>query len=141
MVKTLEVQVVSAESEIFSGNCKMVFATGMLGEMGIAPEHAPLLTLLKPGEIRLVLDNDEEEEFYISGGMLEVQPYQVIVLADTAIRAKDLDEAKALAAQQEAQKLMHERGSDFDYSLVEAQLAKAAAQLRTIKRYRKRYGK
>lgn len=141
MAKTLEVKVVSAESEIFSGDCKMVFATGMLGEMGIAPEHAPLLTMLRPGEIRLVLADDEEDEFYISGGMLEVQPYQVTVLADTAIRAKDLDESKALEAQKEAQKAMSEKGADFDYSLVESELARATAQLQAIKRYRKRYGK
>ena len=140
MSKTIQVEIVSAEESIFSGSCDMLFATGVLGEMGIAPNHAPLLSLLKPGEIRLVVKG-EEEFYYISGGILEVQPHKATVLADTAIRAHDLDEAGALEAKRQAEKAIVERGANFDYSLVESQLAQAAAQLRAIQRLRKKSGR
>lgn len=136
-MKTIQVEIVSAEESLFSGSCEMLFATGLLGEMGIAPNHAPLLSILKPGEIRMQTGG-QEEFFYISGGMLEVQPTKVTVLADTAIRAHDLDEAQALEAKRQAEKAIAERGANFDYSLVESQLAQAAAQLRAIQRLRKK---
>ncbi|MBI4357642.1 MAG: F0F1 ATP synthase subunit epsilon [Gammaproteobacteria bacterium] len=140
MSKTIQVEIVSSEESIFSGSCEMVSLVGVLGAMSILPGHAPLLSLLVPGAVRLQISG-EEEYCYISGGILEVQPHMVIVLADTAIRAHDLDEAKALEAKGEAKKMMAERGAEFDYSLVESQLAQAAAQLHTLQRLRKKLKK
>lgn len=138
--KTINVNIISAEEKIYSGPCKMVFATGQLGEMGIAPEHAPLLSTLRPGEIRVINQAGEEVFFYVSGGMLEIQPFEVTVLADTAVRAHDIDEAAAIEAKQRAEQAMQNRESDFDYSLVEGELAQAIAQLRALKRLRKKSG-
>ena len=133
---TIHVDIVSAEAEIYSGLAEMVYAPGELGELGIAPRHAPLVTRLRPGEIR-VDTGKEELDFFISGGILEIQPHVVTVLADTAIRAKDLDEAKALEAKKRAEEALANKTSDIDYAKAQAELAEAAAQLSAISRLRK----
>ena len=139
MAMTIHCDVVSAEEEIFSGRVTMVVATGTMGELGIMPGHAPLLTGVKPGPVRLLLDNGTEETIFASGGYLEVQPGVVTILADTAVRADDLDEAAATRAMEDAERAMAEQTSDFEYSVAAAQLAEAAAQLRVL-RMRKRRG-
>lgn len=141
MSKMIQVEIVSAEQSIYTGYGKLIVANGLMGELGIAPEHTPLLTTLRPGEIRIIGEDDQEEFFYVSGGVLEVQPYKVMVLADTAVRARDLDEAAAEEAKKRAQQSMADRGADFNYSLVESELAAAVAQLRTIQHLRKKLGK
>ena len=133
---TIHVDIVSAESSIYSGLAEMVFAPGQLGELGIAPRHAPLVTRLKPGEVR-VNTGKEELDFFISGGILEVQPHLVTVLADVAIRADDLDEAKALAAKKQAEDALADKSSEIDFAKAQAELAEAAAQLQAISRLRK----
>lgn len=133
---TIHVDIVSAEEAIYSGLAEMVFAPGELGELGIAPRHAPLVTRLKPGEVRLNTGT-EELDFFISGGILEVQPHVVTVLADTAIRADDLDEAKALEAKKAAEEALANQESDVDFAKAQAELAEAAAQLQAIGRLRK----
>ena len=138
MANTLQVDIVSAEREIFSGAAEMVFAPAVLGEVGIAPGHAPLVTQLAPGEVRVRQVGGEEEGFYVSGGMLEVQPEVVTVLSDTAMRAEDLDEAAALKAREEAERQLHEPEANLDYATALAQNAEAAAQLQAIQRLRKR---
>lgn len=138
MTPTMRIDIVSAEKEIFSGEAEMIFATGELGELGIAPGHAPLLTSLKAGNIRLTLANKEEELFYISGGMLEVQPFIVTVLADTALRAADIDEAAAIAAKEQAEKQLANQASKIDMAKATAELAEAIAQIRTLQALRKR---
>ncbi|HEX8542320.1 MAG TPA: F0F1 ATP synthase subunit epsilon [Pseudomonas sp.] len=125
---------------MFSGLVEMVIAHGNLGDIGIAPGHAPLITDLKPGPIRLIKQGGAAEVYYISGGFLEVQPNMVKVLADTVQRADDLDEASAQAAVKAAEKALHEKGADFDYGSATARLAEAAAQLRTVQQIRKKYG-
>ncbi|MGI4837016.1 MAG: F0F1 ATP synthase subunit epsilon [Janthinobacterium lividum] len=141
MAMTVHCDIVSAEGEIFSGQVEMVIAHGALGDLGITLGHAPLITSLKPGPIRLIKqDGAEEEVFYISGGFLEVQPNMVKVLADTVQRAADLDEAASQLAVQEAQKALNEQGADFDYGAAAARLAEATAQLRTVQQIRKKYG-
>jgi F-type H+-transporting ATPase subunit epsilon len=137
---TVHCDIVSAEGEIFSGLVEMVVAHGNLGDLGIAPGHAPLITDLKPGPIRLIKQGGAAEVFYISGGFLEVQPNMVKVLADTVQRAADLDEASAQAAVKAAEQALNERGADFDYGSATARLAEAAAQLRTVQQIRKKYG-
>jgi F-type H+-transporting ATPase subunit epsilon len=138
MAMTIHVDIVSAEAEIFSGQANMVFAPAEMGEVGIAPRHTPLLTRLKPGEIRVQLEGQEEQFFFVSGGMLEVQPHVVTVLADTAMRAKDIDEAAAIKAKEEAEKAMADRKSDFDYAKAQSEFAEAVAQLRTIQKIREK---
>ena len=140
MAITVHCDIVSAEGEIFSGLVEMVIAHGNLGDIGIAPGHAPLITDLKPGPIRLIKQGGAAEVYYISGGFLEVQPNMVKVLADTVQRADDLDEASAQAAVKAAEKALHEKGADFDYGSATARLAEAAAQLRTVQQIRKKYG-
>jgi F-type H+-transporting ATPase subunit epsilon len=140
MAMTVHCDIVSAEGEIFSGLVEMVIAHGALGDLGIALGHAPLITNLKPGPIRLVKQGGEEEVFYISGGFLEVQPNMVKVLADTVQRAADLDEASAQEAVKAAEKALNERGAEFDYGSAAARLAEAAAQLRTVQQIRKKFG-
>ena len=140
MAITVHCDIVSAEAEIFSGLVEMVIAHGHLGDLGIAPGHAPLITDLKPGPIRLVKQGGEEEVYYISGGFLEVQPNMVKVLADTVLRAGDLDEAAAQESLKAAEKALHEKGAEFDYSAASARLAEAAAQLRTLQQIRKKFG-
>ncbi|MDX2424812.1 MAG: F0F1 ATP synthase subunit epsilon [Cycloclasticus sp.] len=136
MSMTIHVDIVSAEASIYSGLAEMVYAPGVMGELGIAPRHAPLVTRLKPGEIR-VDTGKEELDFFISGGILEVQPHVITVLADTAIRAADLDEAKALAAKKRAEEALADKASNIDYARAQAELAEAAAQLSAISRLRK----
>ncbi len=136
-MSTIRCDIVSAEDEIFHGNVSLVVATGELGELGIAPRHAPLITRLKPGYVRVQLENGESQEFYVSGGILEVQPQVVTVLADTAIRAKDLDEAAAKSAKEEAERALANRGPDMDVAEAQAKLAEAVAQLQALERLRK----
>lgn len=136
MTMTIHVDIVSAEASIYSGLAEMVYAPGEMGELGIAPRHAPLVTRLKPGEIRVNTGTDNLD-FFISGGILEVQPHVVTVLADTAIRADDLDEAKALEAKKRAEDALADQASDIDFAKAQAELAEAAAQLQAIGRLRK----
>ena len=138
MAMTVHCDIVSAEEEIFSGLVEMIIATGAVGELGINYGHAPLLTELKPGPIRVIKQGGEEDIYYLSGGFLEVQPYEVKVLADTALRADDLDEAAALEAQKQAEQAATNQAGDADYSKA---LAEAAAQLRTIQEIRRKMGK
>ena len=138
MAMTLHVDIVSAEAEVFSGTATMVFAPAEMGEVGIAPRHAPLLTRLKPGEIRVQTQKGGEQSFFVSGGMLEVQPHVITVLADTAIRAADLDEAQALEAKERAEKLLHDKTADIDYAKAQIELAQSIAELRAIQNLRSR---
>ena len=139
MAMTVHVDVVSAEESIFSGTVEFAVFPGEAGELGIYPRHTALLTRIKPGTVRLkVPDQDEFEMVYVSGGMLEVQPQMITVLADTAMRAADLDEAKALEAKKHAEEALQNRKAEIDYAAAEAELAQAIAQLQTIQRLRKR---
>lgn len=138
MAMTIHVDIVSAEQEVYSGLAEMLFAPAELGEVGIAPRHAPLITKLKPGEVRVKINDKESQEFYVSGGLLEVQPHVVTVLADTAIRAHDIDEAQALQAKARAEEMLTDKSGKVDYALAQAQLAEAVMQLRTLERLRKR---
>ena len=140
MAMTVHVDIVSAEKEIYSGQAEMVFAPAELGEVGITPRHAPFITRLKPGEVRVKVSESESYPFYVSGGMLEVQPHLVTVLADTAIRAKDIDEAAAIEAKQRAEEALSDKSGKIDYVTAQAQLAEAIMQLRTLERLRKRGG-
>jgi len=137
MATTIRCDIVSAEEEIFHGNAQMVIATGEMGELGIAPRHAPLITRLKPGQVRVQLEGGEEQFFYVSGGILEVQPNVVTVLADTAIRAKDLDEAAARGAKDEAERALANRTDALEIAQAQAQLAQAMAQLQALERLRR----
>jgi F-type H+-transporting ATPase subunit epsilon len=138
MAMTLHVDIVSAEAAIYSGTANMVFAPAEMGEVGIAPRHTPLLTRLKPGEVRVQIEGQAEQFFYVSGGMLEVQPHVVTVLADVALRARDIDEAAAMKAKERAEKIMADKQTDFDFARAEAELAEAVAQLRTLKKIREK---
>ena len=137
MASTINLDIVSAEGAIYSGQAAMVFVPGAQGELGIAPRHAPLLTTLKPGEVRVQEANGEEHSFYVGGGALEIQPNRVTVLADTAIRARDLDEAAALAAKTRAEEALREKTDKIEIAEAQAELARAAAQLRALERLRK----
>ena len=139
-MSTIHVDIVSAEREIFAGEAEMLFAPARMGEVGILPGHAPLLTQLRPGEVRVQLKGGEQQAFYISGGMLEVQPKVVTVLSDTAIRAHDLDEAAVLKAKQEAEEALANNTGKLDFAKAQAELAELAAQLQTIQRLRRRGG-
>lgn len=141
MAMTVHCDIVSAEKQIFSGLVEMVVAAGTEGDLGIGYGHAPLLSGLQPGPIRVITQSGEEEVFYISGGYVEVQPHVVTVLADTALRAEDMDEAAALQAKEAAEKDIANRSSEFDYSAAAVQLAEASAQLRTLRAIRKKMGK
>ncbi|MBW4050475.1 MAG: F0F1 ATP synthase subunit epsilon [Proteobacteria bacterium] len=134
---TIHVDIVSAEGEIFSGDAAMVFAPASEGEIGVAPRHAPLLSLLKPGEVRVQTPDGEQHFFFVGGGAIEVQPSRVTVLADTALRAKDIDEAAALAAKQRAEEALRDRADHITQAEALAELARAAAQLKIIERLRK----
>jgi F-type H+-transporting ATPase subunit epsilon len=134
---TIHVDIVSAEGQIFSGEASMVFAPASEGDIGVAPRHAPLLSLLKPGEVRVQTPDGQEQHFFVGGGAIEVQPTKVTVLADTALRAKDIDEAAALAAKQRAEEALRDRGGHITQAEALAELARAAAQLKIIQRLRK----
>lgn len=137
MSMTMHCDIVSAEKSIFSGLVQMVVAAGSLGDLGIAPGHAPLLTALIPGPVKLILENGEEEIFYVSGGFLEVQRNVVTLLSDTAAHAADVDEAAAQKAMEDAAQAMADQSADFEYSAAAAQLAEAAAQLRALRQIKK----
>ena len=137
MAMTMHCDIVSAEKQIFSGLVEMVVATGTLGDLGVAPGHAPLLTELIPGPVRCVLRDGGEEIYYVSGGYLEVQAGTVTALADTAIRAGDVDEAAAQQAIEDVQKAIANKDSEFEYSRAATQLAEAVAQLRALKQLKK----
>lgn len=138
MSNTLFIDVVSAEESIFSGSAKFVALPGESGELGILPGHTPLITRIRPGSVRVELPTGEEELIFVSGGFLEVQPDGVTVLADTAIRGHDLDEAKAEAARQRAEEALANRSADIDYARASAELAEAVAQLQALRRLRGR---
>ncbi len=137
MAMTVQVDVVSAEQSMFSGMAEVVVVPGEMGELGIYPRHAPLLTRIKPGSVRIKLPDQSEELIYVSGGMLEVQPHVVTILADTAIRGADLDEARAIEAKRAAEEAMKNRTADIDYAAAQAELAEAIAQLQAISKLRK----
>ncbi len=137
MTSTIRCDIVSAEQELFSGSVQLVVVTGEMGELGIAPQHAPLITRIKPGYVRITMADGAHQEFYVSGGILEVQPQLVSVLADTAVRAADLDEAKAKLAKEEAERLLANRSEAMDIAEAQAQLAQAMAQLQALERLRK----
>jgi F-type H+-transporting ATPase subunit epsilon len=137
MAHTINVDIVSAEGEIYSGPATMVFVPASQGEIGIAPRHAPLITTLKPGEVRVQSPDGQEHPFYVGGGALEIQPQRVTVLADTAIRARDLDEAAAQAAKQRAEEALKDRTALIEIAEAQAELARAVAQLKAIERLRK----
>ena len=141
MSMTIHCDIVSAEEEIFSGLVEMLVATGSEGELGVTYGHAPLLTALVPGAVRIVTQNGDEQVYYVSGGFLEVQPGVVSILADTAIRAGDVDEAAAEEARKEAEQAIANQTGDFDYGRASAQLAEAAAQLATLRKMRNRVGR
>ena len=138
MASTMHLDIVSAEKELFSGTCEMVVAPAAEGEVGIAPNHTPLLTRLKPGEVRAVMSGGEEQTFYVNGGILEVQPHVVTVLSDIGLRADDLDEAAALQAKEEAERALADRAANIDYAKAQAELAEAVAQIAAIQRLRKK---
>lgn len=140
MTMTVHVDIVSAEKEIFSGLAEMIFAPAELGEVGISPRHAPLISKLNAGEVRVKVSSSENYPFYISGGILEVQPHLVTILADTAIRAKDIDEAAALEAKAKAEEAIANKTSQVDFEAAQTQLLQAVMQLRTLDRLRKRGG-
>ena len=133
---TIHVDIVSAEGEIFSGEARMVFAPASQGELGITPHHAPLLTLLKAGEVRVQTPDGAEQLFYVGGGALEIQPTRVTVLADTALRARDIDESAALAARQRAEEALRDKSSSISQAEALAELARVAAQLKVLRRLR-----
>ncbi len=138
MGMTMHVDIVSLESKIFSGRAEALFVTGKMGELGIYPGHTQLLSSLKPGQIRVQIDKNKEEIFFVKGGMLEVQPTIITILADTVVRAEDLDEAAAKEAKEKAEKTLAGKKSDFEYSRATAELAEAMAQLRAIQKLRKK---
>ncbi len=137
MSKTIRCDIVSAHEEIYSGEAAMIFATGTVGELGISPRHAPLITQLKPGPVRVQQPNGEEIFFFVGGGILEVQPHIVTVLADTAVRADDLDEAAAVRAKEEAERELQDRTGEMEVAEAQAKLAEAIAQLQALERLRK----
>ena len=137
MAATIRCDIVSAEAEIFHGEAEMVVATGELGELGIAPRHAPLITRLKPGKVVVTLPGGEKLDFAISGGIIEVQPQVVTVLADTAIRADEIDEASVRAAKEEAERILAHRGEKMEVAEAQQRLAEVSAQLQALERLRK----
>ncbi|MCF6217551.1 MAG: F0F1 ATP synthase subunit epsilon [Gammaproteobacteria bacterium] len=139
MAMTMHVDIVSAEQQIFSGTAEMVFAPSVNGDVGVLPRHAPLLTQMRPGEVR-IQTSEGEEVFYVSSGILEIQPHCVTILADTALRAKDIDEAAALEAKQLAEESMSDRKTGIDYTRAQTQLAEAMAQLKAIQKIRDKIG-
>jgi len=137
MANTIQCNIVSAEREIFSGLATLVIVSGEVGELGIAPRHAPLITRIKPGQVRVLNGDAPEQHFYVSGGILEVQPDLITVLSDTALRASDIDEAQAQQAKEEAERLIAGRGKEMDLAAAQQQLMQAVAQLQALERLRK----
>jgi F-type H+-transporting ATPase subunit epsilon len=138
MSKTIRCDIVSAHEEIYSGDASMIFATGLVGELGISPRHAPLITQLKAGPVRVLQPDGEEAFFFVGGGILEVQPHIVTVLADTAVRADDLDKAAAVRAKEEAERELQDRTGEMEVAEAQAKLAEAIAQLQAMERLRKK---
>lgn len=138
MTKTMQIEIVSTEVSIFSGEATHVVVTGLLGELGIYPGHTQLLTALKPGPVRIIKPDGEDEILYISGGILEVQPKLLTILADTVIRAADLDELAALEAKEHAERILNDKQADIDYAKATAELAQAVAQLQAISKLKKK---
>ena len=138
MSKTIRCDIVSAHEEIYSGDASMIFATGLVGELGISPRHAPLITQLKAGPVRVLQPDGEEAFFFVGGGILEVQPHIVTVLADTAVRADDLDKAAAVRAKEEAERELQDRTGEMEVADAQARLAEAIAQLRALEQLRKK---
>ncbi len=134
---TMHVDIVSAEGLLYEGEASMVFAPGIMGEIGIAPRHAPLLTGLNAGEMRIQTEDGKEESFFVSGGIIEIQPFKITVLADTALRADDIDEAAAIEAQKRAEEALADRSDDVDFALAQAQLAESAARLKVVETLKK----
>lgn len=141
MKHTIQCDIVSAQEEIFSGEASMIFATGTMGELGISPRHAPLITQLKPGPVRVQRPDGEEAFFFVGGGILEVMPHIVTVLADTAVRADDLDEAAAVRAKEEAERELADQTGEIEVAEAQARLLEAAAQLRALQQLRKKPGR
>ena len=137
MASTIRCDIVSAEAEIFHGEAELIVATGELGELGIAPRHAPLITRLKPGKVVVTTPDGQQLDFAISGGLLEVQPQVVTVLADTAIRAEDIDEASVRAAKEESERILAHRGEKMEVAEAQQRLAEVSAQLQALERLRK----
>jgi F-type H+-transporting ATPase subunit epsilon len=138
MSMTMHVNIVSAEQEIYSGTVTQVFAPAELGEVGVYPRHAPMLSTLKAGVVRVVPQDGDEQTFYVSGGILEIQPHVVTILSDTALRATDIDEAAALEAKARAEATMKEKASDMDYAKAKSELIEAVAQIEALKKIRKK---
>ncbi len=138
MAMTMHVNIVSAESEIYSGTVTQVFAPAEMGEVGVMPRHAPMLSTLKAGVVRVIPQDGEEQTFFVSGGILEIQPHVVTILSDTALRASDIDEAAAQEAKSRAEAAMKDKASDMDYAKAKSELIEAVAQIETLKKIRKK---
>ncbi len=138
MAMTMHVNIVSAESEIYSGTVTQVFAPAEMGEVGVLPRHAPMLSTLKAGVVRVIPQEGEEQTFFVSGGILEIQPHVVTILSDTALRATDIDEAAALEAKTRAETAMKDKASDMDYAKAKSELIEAVAQIEALKKIRKK---
>jgi len=138
MSMTMHVNIVSAESEIYSGTVTQVFAPAEMGEVGVMPRHAPMLSTLKAGVVRVIPQEGEEQTFFVSGGILEIQPHVVTILSDTALRAADIDEAAALEAKSRAEAAMKDKASDMDYAKAKSELIEAVAQIEALKKIRKK---
>jgi F-type H+-transporting ATPase subunit epsilon len=138
MSMTMHVNIVSAENEIYSGTVTQVFAPAEMGEVGVMPRHAPMLSTLKPGVVRVISQEGEEQTFYVSGGILEIQPHVVTILSDTALRAADIDESAAMEAKARAESAMKDKASDMDYAKAKTELIEAVAQIEALRKVRKR---
>ncbi len=138
MSMTMHVNIVSAEKEIYSGTVTQVFAPAEMGEVGVMPRHAPMLSTLKAGIVRVLPQDGEEQTFYVSGGILEIQPHVVTILSDTALRAADIDESAALEAKARSEATMNEKASDMDYAKAKSELIEAVAQIEALKKIRKK---
>jgi len=138
MAMTMHLNIVSAENEIFSGTITQVFAPAEMGEVGVMPRHAPMLSTLKPGVVRVISQDGEEQSFYVSGGILEIQPHVVTILSDTALRAADIDESAALEAKARAEAAMKDKASEMDYAKAKSELIEAVAQIEALKKLRKK---
>ena len=138
MAMTMHVNIVSAENEIYSGTVTQVFAPAQMGEVGIMPRHAPMLSTLKPGVVRVISQEGEEQTFFVSGGILEIQPHVITILSDTALRAADIDESAALEAKARAESIMKDKASDMDYAKAKTELIEAVAQIEALKKMRRK---